>query len=57
MLNRVKRIFVRPRPSTSTSMETYFDTVNRPGSYGGPTFEEAQKDFRQIYSRLSSLRG
>ncbi len=56
MINRVKRILGRPRLSTATSIESYFGTVNRPGDYGGPTFEEAQKDFREIHSRFSAFR-
>ena len=55
MMNRVKRMLGRPRLSTATSVESYFGAVNRPGESGGPTFEEAQKDFRDIHSRLSSL--
>ena len=55
MMNRVKRMLGRPRLSTATSVESYFGAVNRPGESGGPTFEEAQKDFRSIHSRLSSL--
>ncbi len=56
MLNRVKNIFGKPRLSSTTSLETYYGTVNKPGSYGGPTFEEAQKDFREIHGRLSNFR-
>ncbi len=55
MMNRVKRMLSRPRLSTATSVESYFGAVNKPGESGGPTFEEAQKDFRDIHSRLSSL--
>ena len=55
MMNRVKRVLGRPRLSTATSVESYFGAVNKPGESGGPTFEEAQKDFRDIHSRLSSL--
>lgn len=57
MMNRVKRMLGRPRLSTATSVESYFGAVNKPGESGGPTFEEAQKDFRSIHSRLSSLHG
>lgn len=56
MINRVRRILGRPRLSTATSIETYYGAVSRPGEYGSPTFEEAQKDFREIHSRLSNLR-
>ena len=56
MMNRVKRMLGSPRLSTATSIETYFGAVSKPGESGGPTFEEAQKDFRDIHSRLSSLR-
>ena len=56
MLNRVKNIFGKPRLSPSTSVENYFGTVNKPGSYAGPTFEEAQKDFREMHGRLSNFR-
>ena len=56
MINRVKRILGRPRLSTATSIETYFGTVNKPGESSGPTFEEAQKDFREIHSRFSAFR-
>lgn len=51
MINRVKRIFGRPR--VSASVDAYFDSVQRPGTYGGPTFEEAQKDFRQIHGKFA----
>lgn len=56
MMNRVKRILGRPRLSTATSIETYFGAVNKPGECGGPTFEEAQKDFREIHTRFSCYR-
>ncbi len=56
MFSRVKRILGRPRLSTVTSIETYFGAVAKPGEYSGPTFEEAQKDFRQIHSRFSEFR-
>ena len=56
MINRVKRILGRLRLSTATSLESYFGTVNKPGDYSGPTFEEAQKDFREIHSRFSAFR-
>ena len=56
MMNRVKRVLGRPRLSTATSVESYFGAVNRPGASGGPTFEEAQKDFREIHSRFSAFR-
>ena len=56
MINRVKRILGRPRLSTATSIETYFGSVHKPGEYSGPTFEEAQKDFREIHSRFSTFR-
>ena len=56
MINRVKRILGRPRLSTATSIETYFGNVHKPGEYSGPTFEEAQKDFREIHSRFSAFR-
>lgn len=56
MINRVKRMLGRPRLSTATSVESYFGAVNKPGESGGPTFEEAQKDFREIHSRFSAFR-
>lgn len=56
MMNRVKKMLGRPRLSTATSLETYFGAVNKPGDYCGPTFEEAQKDFRDIHSRFSAFR-
>ena len=55
MMNRVKKMLGRSRLSTVTSVESYFGAVNKPGESGGPTFEEAQRDFRDIHGRLSSL--
>ena len=56
MFSRVRKILGRPRLSTATSIEGYFGAVNRPGEFSGPTFEEAQKDFREIHSRFSAFR-
>ena len=56
MMNRVKRMLGRPRLSTATSVESYYGAVSKPGESGGPTFEEAQKDFRDIHSRFSTYR-
>ncbi len=56
MINRFKRILGRPRLSSATSIETYFGSVHKPGEGSGPTFEEAQKDFREIHSRFSAFR-
>ena len=56
MMNRMKRMLGRPRLSTATSVESYFGAVSKPGESGGPTFEEAQKDFRDIHSRFSTFR-
>ena len=53
MINRIKRILSTQRLSAATGIETYFGTVNKPGDYSGPTFDEAQKDFREIHRRYS----
>ncbi len=53
MINRIKRILSTQRLSAATGIETYFGTVNKPGDYSGPTFDEAQKDFREIHRRYA----
>ena len=44
MMNRVKRILSRPQ--VQSGLDAYFGKVQRPG-YGGPTYSEAKRDFRE----------
>ena len=49
MMNRVKRILSRPQ--VQSGLDAYFGKVQRPG-YGGPTYSEAKRDFREYTCRF-----
>ena len=44
MMNRVKRILSRPQ--VQSGFDAYFSAVQRQGR-GGPTYDEAMRDFRE----------
>ena len=52
MINTVKRI-IRTRRFVDP-MDIYFNNVHRRGSLGGPTFQEAQKDFQDANRRYTT---
>ncbi len=54
MITRVKRIFGMPH--FSTGVDAYYNSVHRTRSGIGPTYTEAQRDFRELARRYSHSR-
>ena len=50
MMSRVKRILSRPQ--VQSGFDAYFSAVQRPGR-GGPTYDEAKRDFREYAGRFT----
>ncbi len=53
MINRVKRMLVRA--GASSAMDAYFRNVSKHADHYGPTFAEAQRDFRDMSRRYSKF--